>query len=344
MMALLAMFGFDDSVLEADWVSNSQFPQFIVGRDGIGQCAHSQSNHFDIAWTPATIATVGNTYYIGFAYKTGGNYNGTAAILNLGAYNSSSVLVYTGVVGLTNVGRVTIGSSVSNFTLPVGVWAYFEISVLVNALSWTVNLRVNGQTVLTNVVVTPPASQPTAFTAIDFVTGTVSLSNYGSLDDMYVADNTGTINNTFLGDCYVRTMLPIGNGASSQFTNSAGTSVNNYSYVDEQNSSSVDYVGAAAAGLEDLYTILDGTHPIPNDYVVHAIQGLVYAGKSDSGTPPNLSYTGRGVVGTVRKDAVNFNLGTSYTSQNSTIQITDPDGNALTPATVNNMQIGVVTS
>lgn len=333
-MALVSMCGFDDTTFELEWTFPSGGPpnQFQIGRDGVGQAAYPITG--TAAWTPPVISTY--PLYIGFAVKFQALFNS----LFLRILDPLGKI--TNLVNLQSNGTFTTQGVTTRPVVNAGNWYYIEFSLAQGTGNWIFTMKVNGSIVLSNIAV-PVTSGGTVALQTMYFLGSGSGSAL-ALDDLYFCDSSGTVNNTFLGDCYVRTMLPINNGASSQFTNSAGTSVNNYSYVDEQNSSSVDYVGATTAGLEDLYAILDGTHPIPNDYVVHAIQGLVYAGKSDSGTPPNLSYTGKGAVGTVRKDALNLNLGTSYTSQNSVIQTTDPDGNALTPATVNNMQIGVVTS
>lgn len=334
MMALVSMCGFDDTTFELEWTFPFGGPpnQFKAGRDGIGKAAYPIIG--TACWTPPVISTY--PCFIGYAAQFQGFSTGAYNVRIIDPLGKQTTIMTIQPTGIMVVGGVTTPA-----LFQANTWYYIEIS-LAKATNWVVTVRVNNSIVVSNSTVSLASGGVAAIQSIYLQGAGTGMAL--TLDDLYFCDSSGTVNNNFLGDCYVRTMLPIGNGASSQFTNSAGTSVNNFSYVDEQDSSSVDYVSATATGLEDLYTILDGTHPIPNDYVIHAIQGLVYAGKSDTGTPPNLSYTGKGAVGTVRKDAVNLNLGTGYTSQNSTIQTTDPDGNALTPATVNNMQIGVVTS
>lgn len=67
------------------------------------------------------------------------------------------------------------------------------------------------------------------------------------------AENTD--NTSWVGNGYIVALRPNANGTTTQLTNSAGTMVNNYSYVDDN--STTDYVEGAADGLYDTYGIED---------------------------------------------------------------------------------------
>lgn len=73
------------------------------------------------------------------------------------------------------------------------------------------------------------------------------------IDDVYVINHTGAINNAPLGNVRVQTIFPNANGATSGFTGSDGNSVDNYLLVDETNYSAADYVDGAAVGNKDTY-------------------------------------------------------------------------------------------
>jgi hypothetical protein len=98
-----------------------------------------------------------------------------------------------------------------------------------------------------------------------------------------------------------------------------------------------DYVGASVSGTLDLYAMAD----LPAGYSVDAIQEKIYAQKSDAGTPPTLLPVAKGQSGTTRTDTAVAALSTTATVYLADIRTTDPDGNALTAARVNAMQVGV---
>lgn len=74
-------------------------------------------------------------------------------------------------------------------------------------------------------------------------------------DDLYIIDTSGSVNNNFLGDCKVTTLLPSGAGNSTQWTPSTGS---NYQCVDESLfNSDTDYVSSGTATHLDLYAMGD---------------------------------------------------------------------------------------
>jgi hypothetical protein len=84
--------------------------------------------------------------------------------------------------------------------------------------------------------------------------------SYGTgiyFDDLYVANEQGSVNNDFIGECRVRCLLPNGNGNSSQLVGSDGNSVNNYQLVDEATPDTTDYVFSSTVGDKDTYTFTD---------------------------------------------------------------------------------------
>lgn len=63
-------------------------------------------------------------------------------------------------------------------------------------------------------------------------------------------------NVSWCGEGFIRLLLPSASGTTSGLTNSAGTSVNNYTYVDDLETTA-DYVQGATAGLFDTYNFTD---------------------------------------------------------------------------------------
>lgn len=72
-----------------------------------------------------------------------------------------------------------------------------------------------------------------------------------------MADDTGDVNNDFLGDCHIEGSLPDGAGDSTQWTPSSG---NNYQAVDETApDGDSTYIESETAGHKDLYSHSDLT-------------------------------------------------------------------------------------
>ncbi len=84
----------------------------------------------------------------------------------------------------------------------------------------------------------------------------ISSSAYSpTFDDLYVCDSTGTINNDFLGNMKVVSILPDGVGTNADFTPSAGA---NFTCVDEEIiNDDTDYVESGTSGHKDTHSYAD---------------------------------------------------------------------------------------
>ena len=122
--------------------------------------------------------------------------------------------------------------------VPSNNWYYLEISVTIDDAIGEVHVRLNGSTT-DEVSYTGDTKNAGTATDIDAVRFAFS----GRIADVYVLNSLGSMNNNFLGDVAVRTLIPDGNGTSSQLTGSDGNTTDNYLLVDEHNYSSADYVG-----------------------------------------------------------------------------------------------------
>lgn len=234
---------------------------------------------------------------------------------------------------LIKVGTTTVATSTGTLTL--NGYQFIEAKVVVADVGGSVTVKVGGTT-----FVTFSGDTRNGGTGIvDNITLT-RLSSTMYMDDAYLLDTAGSAPyNDFLGDVVVRTLLPSGNGDSSDFTGSDGNSTDNYQLVDEANASSTDYVGASAASKTDLYAM--GNIPATDEPL--ATQVTIYAGKSDTGAPPVLKPVTKGDGGTVLEESA-VTLSTTYAFFNGAVRTTDPDGDALTAANVNAMQAGARTA
>lgn len=330
-MALLGFWGYDDTIGEPTVTLGGSTGYGTPGRSGTG-------GRLNLGTLTTALALGSSSASVVF---------GTAYNVN-GAYSASSVILFqegavTHVqVGIDASGHLTIygpaGTVVATSTATMTnlAWHYIEAKVSIADTGGTVDVHLDGTSVVTYTGDTRNAATG--------VVSTIALSRPGSTggqaDDSYALDLTGSAPyNDFLGDIAVRTLLPNGNGASSDFLGSDGNSTDNYLLVDETNSSSTDYVAASAAAKTDLYTMFD----VPTTDLPLATQQLTYAAKSDAGTPPVLKPVTKGDGGTVREETA-VTLSTTYQVFASTIRTTDPDGDALTATNVNAMQLGARTA
>jgi hypothetical protein len=134
-------------------------------------------------------------------------------------------------------------------------WHYFEFKVTISDGAGIAQYRMDGGT--TNLInFSGDTKNGGTTTDID----QVGIGTYGGgvgvyIDDIYILNTSGSVNNDFLGDVRIATMMPNGNGNRSQLTGSDGNSTDNYLLVDEQPYSTADYVGSATAGQGDTYTM-----------------------------------------------------------------------------------------
>jgi hypothetical protein len=119
----------------------------------------------------------------------------------------------------------------------------------------------------------------TAFVNNEVVTGDTALVAVINAPNA-AFENGFEPNSGFLGDSVVIRFVPTGDGNSSQLTNSAGTSVANWSYVDDTGSS--DYVEALAAAQRDTYALTVALPP-SNECEIPNISVHTYATSSLNG-------------------------------------------------------------
>src|SRR5271165_140861 len=190
------------------------------GREGQGLAASSASAN---KFLPASASL-----FLGAAVKPTGA-GAQASFFSF--YDSGTSQVN---VGVDSTGRLYVFSNAYlGYSAPgvikYNAWQYVEIGVTFGTgTTGSATGRVNGAAVLNLTGVnTAPSGNPSANTATIYVAAQPTVY----VDDFYVCDGTGTINNTFLGDIKVVAALPNGNGRVSQFTRTGGTSAGNYTAV-----------------------------------------------------------------------------------------------------------------
>ncbi len=147
-------------------------------------------------------------------------------------------------------GAVEIDKTASNF--PLNTWMYVEAKITVrDGVDGTYDIRVNENSVLSGTGVN--LGEVGSDGADSFSYGHTSAGKVISMDDIYILDDQGTTNNTWLGDSVAVALLPTAEGNQNDFTPSSG--IDNSALVDDpdETSSSADYVSSDTNAHQDFY-------------------------------------------------------------------------------------------
>ena len=197
-------------------------------------------------------------------------------------------------------------------------WQYIEAKATISDTVGEVHIRVGGETVLSLTGI-DTKEQSNAY--IDEVRYTACHGNSDDifLDDLYICNDSGTVNNDFLGDIKVTAHFPDSDGAHTDFTPSTGTS--HYATVDESLISESDYNDGDTLNDIDSYGITAAS----DLGTIHGIQVVSCAQNPDVGT--------RKIKTVVRSNSVDY-VGSNEETLSNTSSIlkevfeTDPDDSA----------------
>lgn len=330
-MALRYVNGFEDL---SDLVIEGGAPTVATGRNGNGLHCTTSS---DAASYRVPTAFLSSTITIGFAMKPYG-FGAMSANPLITFYDETFVneqlRICIGGSGQIAVYRTTtqLGLSAAG-VLSSGVWQYVEVQIFCADAGGTATVRVNGTTVVTVTGADTKASTSSSnLASIKFGANIVASPITMDYDDLYVMTGTG---DSFQGDCRVETLYPNGDGSGNSWTNNAGNSTSNWSYVDEVPVDTSDYVASSTTGQQDLYTLTD---LVSTAQAVLAVQPTAYVAKTDGTTRSVKLLTRRtAITGQPAHALDNLSAFTVYD-----LLTTDPDtGVAWTPTNVNALQAGV---
>lgn len=220
-----------------------------------------------------------------------------------------------------------LASSASTYP---ALWHHVEAKATVANSGGTVEVRINGNTVISY---TGDTMQSTSGTAgIDRVWFGGYSSVTAPCDDIYVMDTLGTSMNNFIGDCRINTLVPVSDAAAA-FTRSTGAS--NWSCVDEMRTNSdTDYVQSATVGHIDRYGYSDLAAAVAT---VYGVQAVTWARKTDA-----TARTMRNLVessGTTSTGA-SYALLTGYAPYATILTVDPATSTAWTPSGVNSVTAG----
>lgn len=213
---------------------------------------------FDELYTNHIVPVGNDTFYMGLAIRkrsttgmTSGysrffmsfldNLNGAQASLAFNASNENIIEAYSGV---TNTLRGS-GTFITDTN-----WHYMEFGCRVHTSTGWIEVRLDGATVIR-------FDGNTRFTAQNDITKIRIRSpfNYSNwtidIDDWYVNDATGSVNNGFLGEISIESLMPTADGFHGDMTPStAGTSFN---LVNEEPPNGTNFITANGVGQRETF-------------------------------------------------------------------------------------------
>ena len=242
----------------------------------------------------------------------------------------------TGVVELKRGGTVSLGAYAAP-CIVANAYQHVECIAFFSQTVGTFECRVNGVTVLSLSGIDTCATANVECSQVN-ICGSFGGAGFSStetrVDDLYCYDNTGTYNNTFIGDRRVLTLFPDANTATADWT--AVGAASGYLCIDEATpNDDTDYITAATVGLVSQF----GLQNLPAGIsVVNAVVMVERARKTEAGTANTQVSI---VSGASTTNGADKPLTEIYTYRQDVFQ-TDPATAApFTPAAVDALQFKV---
>ena len=237
------------------------------------------------------------------AVKFGSSFPSNKEIIVIG--NADSSPYYNFSIKVASDGKIsacgggnTLLATTANPVLATNTWHYLEAKVVCHDTTGSYEVRLDGQTILSGSSVDTRGTGDSRYALFQ-------LQNYYQcIDDIYICDTDGTINNDFLGRVVIEGILPNADGDSTDWTPASGS--DNYAMVDDiPPDDDTSYVESGTEGDEDLYDYADLSTitmetilglQINTDVRLNAVSGdidLYQTVKSDStssdGAPTNIA-------------------------------------------------------
>lgn len=274
-------------------------------------------------------AAIYSTYYdwkISFYPGGGSPFSGATNHIRVYSNTSGQIIVYNNYSSTTLL--TTAGS-----TFNINVWQYLEVS-LVHGASGSVTVKLDNVTVGTasGVNTTGNPAEPRWEYVTVGVPFSASNNNTTYFDDVYICNDSGSTQNTFLGPTRVYTLFPNANGATNEMTATGAAS--NWDCVDEQVADTTTYVSTNLANKVENYELPDFS-TLPT--TVHAVIVGNLSQKLDTGPRflRNLLVLGGSTSNGVTATPINGQY--RWTMD---LFVDKPGGTGWAPADLNNIKIG----
>lgn len=278
-MAIIIFSSFDYNTIPIPPFSSYDGPTISATavRTGSQGVQGGGNGNLNYAISNIPMSGLSNTYIVGFAAKNPDSNFKVTFMNNAFAVTQHNIIFNstTRAIGQFNgTGGATSYGSPNAFDPTV--WNYFEFKIIAGtAGTGSVEVHINGT--LYNLWSSITTINNATYTQFDGVRITMTSTNH-KLDDFYLLNASGTLNNTFLGDIRVDVLVPTASGTYTQLT-PFGVS-NNYQNVDEIPANTSDYNYSDVVGTQDTYNYAD----LPASTLsIAAVQQQIYAAKTATG-------------------------------------------------------------
>lgn len=241
-----------------------------------------QSNFRRVFGGPKTVVGVAAAFF--YAALPTLN-NGQRIFQFMDAANLTQISVCLQSTGIIEVFRGDMTTSLGATATPAitaNAYQHVECMVLFSQTVGTVEIRVNGVTVLSlsgkDTCATANVESSQIYIGGGFPAGSLTFGQT-IFDDLFAWDDTGSYNNTFIGDRRVITLFPDSNTATADWT--AVGAASGYECIDEANpNDDTDYISAATVGNVSQF----GLQNLPSGIsIVSAVVMVERARKTEAG-------------------------------------------------------------
>lgn len=218
----------------------------------------------------------------------GGQYSTPFKLNGSSGYGQCFVVVDTNGYLVLWAGNSTLnantGTQIASTASPVittASWTHLELSYVPNGASSSLELRVNGVTVINETFAIGSISYgETSATTVSSWSAGQGSDSYIYIDDLYAWNDSGSFNNDFLGDKKVHTMMPNGDTATADWLKNSGTV--GYDRINEIGpNGDTSYIYTSTVSAVSAFDI----EAMPTDTgVINALQTYRGAKKTDAGT------------------------------------------------------------
>jgi hypothetical protein len=241
--------------------------------------------------------------------------------------NSSKISITFGSGNVLVIRRGSFGGTIihtSTYAPPLDlVWRHYEVKVVYNATTGSVIVRENGVEKINQGSLN--TGTPTITTdGVSIAQGGLSSSK---IDNVYMCDGTGSVNNDFLGEKKVQTIVPDGDTSQEDWALSTGT--NSYALIDDFSDEDSTYISSG--------TTTDKTRVTMGAISTGAVNiaGLVQTTKHKRDDATAVDMRTNLKSGATTNNGATVSMTASYTCSQEVYE-TDPNtGSAWTAANVN---------
>lgn len=179
-----------------------------------------------------------------FQFWDNTNVQGTLAILTSGLWRYSR----GGTLGSEGT---ALGTS-SGSAITTGTWFYVELKVKFHGSTGTVDIWVNGSNVLSLTGQNTDRTGSTNGTSVMFE-GSLNANDHTQLDDIYVLDDSGSVNNARLGPQVVKMVIPVSDAGTNAWTPDSGS--NHWDRLTDNPRDTTSYLADGTTGHRELFNM-----------------------------------------------------------------------------------------